>query len=398
MLAEARVHQTGCRHFKTMVARLLWSTGGFSRSLSRPAYKWRGIRLETEQTIRLTQQVKAGGCASKLPPGSLREVLSKLPVQHDPNLLVGFETSDDAGIYRIAPDLALVQTVDFFTPLVDDPFTFGQIAAANALSDVYAMGGRPVSALALVCFPQSADLGILEQIMRGGLQKMTEAQCTVVGGHSLRDEEMKFGYAVTGVIDPTQVRTNARALAGDELILTKPIGTGVITTALKQGKAEQEWIDAAVKSMTTLNNTAAAIATACAGVHAMTDITGFGLMGHGREMALGSGVALEIDTASVPQIRGAIQAIRHGAIPGGLVSNREFAECTVAEAEGSRIPEELRKLVYDPQTSGGLLISVAAEDAAELLDALCNAGVPAVRIGRVAPTLRESGTPAIILK
>lgn len=354
--------------------------------------------MQTEQTIRLTQQVKAGGCASKLPPGSLSAVLSRLPAQHDPNLLVGFETSDDAGIYRIAPDLALVQTVDFFTPLVDDPFTFGEIAAANALSDVYAMGGRPVSALALVCFPQSADLDILEQIMRGGLAKMTEAQCTVVGGHSVRDEEMKFGYAVTGVIDPAQVKTNAHAVAGDVLILTKPIGTGAITTALKQGKAEQAWVDAAVKSMTTLNRTAAAIATACAGVHAMTDITGFGLMGHGREMAVGSGCTLEIDTAAVPQIPGAIEAIRRGTIPGGLVSNREFAECMVADAEGSRIEEELRKLLYDPQTSGGLLISVAAEASVELLDALRAAGVPAARIGRVATSLRESGSPAIILK
>jgi selenide,water dikinase len=352
--------------------------------------------LKTEQTIRLTQQVKAGGCASKLPPGSLRSVLSKLPGQSDPNLLVGFETSDDAGIYRIAPDLALVQTVDFFTPLVDDPFTFGQIAAANALSDVYAMGGKPVSALALVCFPPKGDLGILEQIMRGGLAKMTEAQCTVVGGHSVRDEEMKFGYAVTGVIDPAQVKTNARAVPGDELILTKPIGTGVITTALKQGKAEEPWVNAAIRSMTTLNSAAAAIASACAGVNAMTDITGFGLMGHGREMAVGSGVTLVIEATSVPQIFGAMEAIRFGALPGGLISNREFAECMVAEAEGSRIEEDLRKLMYDPQTSGGLLISVAHSNAAELLGSLRSAGVPAVGIGNV--IAQQDGGPAIILK
>jgi selenide, water dikinase len=354
--------------------------------------------LETAQTIRLTQQVKAGGCASKLPPGSLRAVLSKLPAQHDSNLLVGFETSDDAGIYQIAPNLALVQTVDFFTPLVDDPFTFGQIAATNALSDVYAMGGRPVSALALVCFPQSGDLGILEQIMRGGLAKMSEAACTVVGGHSVRDDEMKFGYAVTGVIDPAHVKTNARAIAGDVLILTKPIGTGVITTALKQGKAEAAWIDAAIRSMTTLNHAAAAIATQSRGVHAMTDITGFGLMGHGREMAVGSGVTLEIETARVPRIPGALDAIRLGAIPGGLVSNREFAECMVAEAEGADIPEDVRKLMYDPQTSGGLLISVAGEDAIELLERLREAGVMPAEIGSVVKSLREPGNPAIVLK
>lgn len=352
--------------------------------------------MDREQIVRLTQQVKAGGCASKLPPGSLRAVLSKLPEQRDPNLLVGFETSDDAGIYRIAPDLALVQTVDFFTPLVDDPFTFGQIAAANALSDVYAMGGKPVSALALVCFPPKGNLEILEQIMRGGLAKMTEAQCTVVGGHSVRDEEMKFGYAVTGVIDPAQVRTNARALPGDELILTKPIGTGVITTALKQGKAEDAWVDGAIRSMTTLNSTAGAIATACAGVHAMTDITGFGLMGHGREMATGSDVTLVIEAAAVPRIEGAMEAIRREAIPGGLISNREFAECMVAEAEGSYVDEDLRKLMYDPQTSGGLLISVAAADAAGLLGSLRSAGVPGVKIGNVAE--HKDGSPAIILK
>src|SRR5262249_7025118 len=205
--------------------------------------------LDMEEVVWFTHEVKGGGWASKLRSGSLGAVLSKLPTQHDPNLLVGFETSDDAGIYQIAPNLALVQTVDFFTPLVDDPFTFGQIAATNALSDVYAMGGKPVSALALVCFPQTGDLAILEQIMQGGLAKMAEAGCTVVGGHSVRDDEMKFGYAVTGVIDPAQVKTNARALEGDALILSKAIGTGVITTALKQGKAEQAWVDAAIKSM-----------------------------------------------------------------------------------------------------------------------------------------------------
>jgi selenide, water dikinase len=348
--------------------------------------------------VRLTQQVKAGGCASKLPPGSLRAVLSKLPAQEDTNLLVGFETSDDAGIYQIAANLALVQTVDFFTPLVDDPFTFGQIAATNALSDVYAMGGRPVSALALVCFPQSGELAILEQIMRGGLAKMSEAGCTVVGGHSVRDDEMKFGYAVTGLIDPALVKTNARAVVGDALILTKPIGTGVITTALKQGRAEQTWVDAAVKSMTTLNRTAAEIAGKFAGVHAMTDITGFGLMGHGREMAVGSGVTLEIETARVPLIEGALNAIRIGAIPGGLISNREFAECVVADAGGAAISDELRNLMYDPQTSGGLLISVSSEEAGQLLSSLRDARVNAVQIGSVIESSQERGNAAIILK
>ena len=351
------------------------------------------------QSIRLTQQVKAGGCASKLAPGSLRRVLSSLPAQSDPNLLVGFETSDDAGIYRIAPNLALVQTIDFFTPLVDDPFTFGQIAATNALSDVYAMGGRPLTALAVVCFPQDADLGILEQIMRGGFSKMTEAACTVVGGHSVRDEEVKFGYAVTGIVDPDRIYTNAAAQPDDAVILTKPIGTGVITTALKQSKAETVWVENAVRSMTTLNNTASALAIANPGVHSITDITGFGLMGHGREMALGSGVVLEIEVTSVPLIPGALDAVRLGAIPAGLLANREFAECLVADAPGAAIPDELRTLLYDPQTAGGLLISVDRGSAPALLASLREAGVPAALIGQVsaAQTTTQAG-PAIVLR
>jgi selenide,water dikinase len=355
--------------------------------------------IDLPQPIRLTQHVKAGGCASKLAPGSLRQVLSALPPQTDPNLLVGFDTSDDAGIYRIAPDLALVQTIDFFTPLVDDPFTFGQIAATNALSDVYAMGGLPISALAVVCFPQDGDLRILEQIMRGGLAKMAEAGCTVVGGHSVRDAEMKFGYAVTGRIHPSHVFTNAAAQPGDRLILTKPIGTGVITTAIKQGKAEPAWVDNAIRSMTTLNATASAVAIAHPGVHAITDITGFGLMGHGREMALGSGVVLEIEVAAVPVIPGALDVVRLGAIPAGLLANREFAECITADAPGSTIPDGLRTLLYDPQTAGGLLMAVAEGGASALLSSLVDAGVPAAMIGRVSMSgSKDNHGPVIVLR
>jgi len=357
------------------------------------------MSLDQTQSVRLTQQVKAGGCASKLPAGSLRQVLSGLPVQTDPNLLVGFETSDDAGVYCIGPGTALVQTVDFFTPLVDDPFTFGQVAATNALSDVYAMGGRPLTALAIVCFPQDAPLEILEQIMRGGLSKMTETGCIVVGGHSVRDAEMKFGYAVTGLINPERVYTNAGAISGDILILTKPIGTGVITTALKQGKSEPAWVERAICSMTTLNSTASTIAIACSGVHAITDITGFGLMGHSREMAFGSGVTLEIETERIPLIEGALDAVRAGAIPGGLLNNRDFAECVVTDSPGSLIADDLRALLYDPQTSGGLLISVAAEDAPTLLASLVNAGLPAATIGRVSGSFTpDAGASAILLR
>jgi selenide,water dikinase len=349
--------------------------------------------------VRLTQQVKAGGCASKLAPGSLAAVLSRLPKQSDPDLLVGFETSDDAGIYRIAQDLAMVQTVDFFTPLVDDPFTFGEIAATNALSDIYAMGGRPVTALSIVCFPQDGDLDVLEQIMRGGLNKMNEAGCTVVGGHSVRDVEIKFGYAVTGLIDPERVFTNTGAIPGDALVLTKPIGTGVITTALKRGIAEDSWVSEAVRSMTTLNRVASGIVTKIPGVHAMTDVTGFGLMGHGRELALGSGVMIEIEADKVLRIIGALDAIALGAVPAGLLANREFAECVSADAKGAQIADDLRSLLYDPQTAGGLLISVAPERADSLLQAVCEAGLRASRIGTaLGPYVAGQGRPAIILR
>jgi selenide,water dikinase len=353
--------------------------------------------MRDSTTVRLTQQVKAGGCASKLAPGSLAAVLSRLPRQSDPNLLVGFETSDDAGIYRIAPDLALVQTVDFFTPLVDDPFLFGQIAATNALSDVYAMGGRPVTALSIVCFPPDGDLDILDQIMRGGLDKMGEAGCVVVGGHSVRDAEIKFGYAVTGLIDPGRVFKNTGAVTGDALILTKPIGTGVITTALKRGLAEANWVKNAVQSMTTLNRAASEIVTAATGVHAMTDVTGFGLMGHARELALGSGVTIEIVVEGVPLIEGALGAVRIGAIPAGLLANRDFAECVSADAPASQIADDLRTLLYDPQTAGGLLISVAPDHADALAGALRGAGLNAARIGSVRGPYR-AGEAAILLR
>lgn len=341
--------------------------------------------------MRLTQQVKAGGCASKLAPGSLRTVLDGLEPPNDPNLLVGFDQSDDAGVYRIGENLALVQTVDFFTPMVDDPFTFGQIAAANALSDVYAMGGRPLTALAIVCFPQEGDLQVLASIMQGGLEKMVEAGCTIVGGHSVRDAEIKFGYAITGLIDPSHVFTNAGAHSGDVLILTKPLGTGVITTALKQGRADDAWVEGAVHSMTTLNRKACEIVTSHAGVHAVTDVTGFGLMGHGREVAMASGVVLQIDTEKVPRLHGALDAIELGAIPAGLLANREFAECVVTAEPG--VSPEVATLMFDPQTSGGLLISVGEPDAVSLLEKLQQAELTAAAIGRVL-----AGKPGIVLR
>ena len=326
-------------------------------------------------------------------------MLGKLARQHDPNVLVGFDHADDAGVYQIAPELALVQTVDFFTPIVDDPYTFGQIAATNALSDVYAMGGRPLTSLAMVCFPEKGDLEILERILAGGLSKMMEAGCTVVGGHSIRDDETKFGYSVTGVIHPQRVLANAGAMPDDKLLLTKALGTGVISTAIKRGTAQAAWIEAAVGSMTTLNKTAAAVLvsgirraglrpaaqTGASGptwvVHAMTDVTGFGLIGHAREMALASSVGLRLFAGRVPLLEGAFECVRAGCIPGGLKANREFAECMVGYEDG--ISDEVKTLLFDPQTAGGLLIAVAAEGADALRQALIAAGVGAVEIGEV---------------
>jgi selenide,water dikinase len=309
-------------------------------------------------------------------------VLGKLARQHDPNVLVGFDHADDAGVYQLGPGTALVQTVDFFTPIVDDPFMFGQIAATNSLSDVYAMGGRPLTSLAMVCFPEKGDLAILERILAGGLSKMMEAGCTVIGGHSIRDDETKFGYAVTGLVDPARVLTNGGAQVGDRLLFTKALGTGVISTAIKKGVAKQAWIDAAVASMTTLNKAAAAALTPFA-VHALTDVTGFGMIGHAREMALASKVSLRLYSGRIPLIEGALDCVRAGHIPGGLKANREFAECVVGYEDG--ISEELKTMLFDPQTAGGLLMSVAAEDANELNSVLNAAGVPAVEIGEVLP-------------
>src|SRR5580692_5043627 len=273
--------------------------------------------------FRLTASVKAGGCASKLSPAALDKVLGKLPRQHDPNVLVGFDHADDAGVYQINPEQALVQTVDFFTPVVDDPYIFGQIAATNALSDVYAMGGKPLTSLALVCFPEKAELEILERILAGGLSKMIEAGCTVIGGHSIRDDETKFGYSVTGLIHPQKVLANKGAVPGDALIFTKALGTGVISTAIKKGKAEPAWIDAAVQSMTTLNKPAAEVMSkGDYRIHAMTDVTGFGLIGHAREMALASEVAFRFSAKDISILPGALECIRAGYIPGGLNNNR----------------------------------------------------------------------------
>jgi selenide,water dikinase len=298
-------------------------------------------------------------------------------------------------VYLLGDGLALVQTVDFFTPVVDDPFTFGQIAAANSLSDVYAMGGRPVSALSLVGFPEKGDPAILEQIIRGGLDKMAEAKCTVIGGHSIRNEDIQFGYAVTGLIDPKRIWRNVGAQAEDVLLLTKPLGTGVLSTALKNDRLKEPALGTAAASMTQLNRAAVEVLrtfettseTRC--IHAVTDITGFGLLGHAREMALGDPaagiqpVSLEFQLAAVPLLPDALEAVREGMIPGGLKNNREFLGDCVSFA--SNVPEENRALLYDPQTSGGLLIAIAPAQVEKAIAALRANGVLAERVGRVRP-------------
>ena len=298
--------------------------------------------------------------------------MARLPVVADENVLVGFENADDAGVYKLTGECALVQTVDFFTPIVDDPYLFGAIAAANALSDVYAMGGRPLSALSIVAYPAKGDLDDLEQILKGGHEKMREAGCVVIGGHSVADEEMKFGYAVTGTVHPERVITNAGARAGDALVFTKRIGTGVISTALKRGIAQEAHVQASIESMLELNQRACEAMLALE-VHACTDISGYGLIGHAREVALASGVTLEIEADRVQFLPGAVEYARQGALPGGLKNNREFASCAVQLARA--LPAEIENLLYDPQTSGGLLIALPEPDADRLAGAY--------RIGRV---------------
>ena len=314
-------------------------------------------------------------------------MLASLPRVPNENVLVGFDTSDDAGVYKLTENLALVQTVDFFTPIVDDPCTFGAIAAANSLSDVYAMGGRPMSALSILAYPAKGDLEDLKQILKGGAEKMQEAGCAVLGGHSIADDEIKFGYAVTGTIDPKRVKPNSGAMAGDALVFTKRLGTGVIATALKRGLASDGDVRAAIESMLALNRLACERMLQF-DVHGCTDVTGFGLIGHAREMALASVVTLEIEVDCLRFLPGAVAYSRAGAIPGGLKNNRELASCAVERAR--EFPEEIENLLYDPQTSGGLLITLPESDAKELVRSLEGA----YRIGRVLP---RGATPIRLL-
>jgi selenide,water dikinase len=308
-------------------------------------------------------------------------VLGALPVSSDERVLVDYRTSDDAGVYRLDERRALVQTVDFFTPVVDDPIAYGRIAGANALSDVYAMGGRPVTALAIAAFPQDGlHTDDIAQIFRGGFDKLREAGVALLGGHTVQDKEIKFGYAVTGAIDPARILTNTGARPGDRLILTKPLGTGIVGTAIKFGRASADLIDRAVSQMRSLNRVAAETITAVGGVHACTDITGFGLAGHPSEMAAGSGVTMAIDSKALPIITGVIEMVA-GNKSGGLSTNREHFGPGIDFSNA--VEEPLRDLIFDPQTSGGLLISVPVASADRSLAALREAGIQACFVGSV---------------
>ncbi len=321
-------------------------------------------------STKLTAHVKAGGCASKLSPKILDRALRTVPRLSNERVLVGYDSADDAGVYDLTQPgetpLAMVQTVDFFTPIVDDPYTFGAIAAANALSDVYAMGGRPVTALSLVMFPGTGEVADLEAILRGGADKIHEAGCVIVGGHSISEQEIKFGYAVTGLIDPRRIWTNGGAQAGDVLVFSKRIGTGVISTALKKGIVEQPHLDSSIAQMLTLNCGICESMQALE-VHGCTDVTGFGLMGHAREMALASDVTLQISATRVRLLPGAIEYSKAGAHSGGLHNNRDFVQSCVSMPDD--VPSEIQALLYDPQTSGGLLASMSKSDAEQLMAA-----------------------------
>jgi selenide,water dikinase len=303
-------------------------------------------------------------------------------------MIVGTETSDDAGVFRLRPDLAIVNTVDFFTPIVDDPYLFGQIAAANSLSDIYAMGGEPKTTLNIVCFPKGKiDIEILGEILKGGADKVRESGAVVIGGHSIIDDEIKYGMAVTGVIHPDRIYRNVGVQEGDALILTKALGTGIITTALKKGKASKESVDEAVQSMTKLNATASMVMRKFP-VHACSDITGYGILGHALEMASGSGVTLIIESAKMPLMRGAPRLAEQGYITGGCKRNRDYLQDKITI--DASIREGLVEVALDPQTSGGLLIAVAKRHAGKLIEELVAAGIKEATEVGYATSLQKS--------
>ena len=344
-----------------------------------------------ENQVKLTKLAKCAGCGAKVGAGTLAQLLEGIQIHQDPNLLVGFDRSDDASVYQISDGLALVQTVDFFPPIADDPYLFGQIAAANALSDVYAMGGEPKLCLNIMAVPKDMPSEAVHDLLRGGYDKVYEAGALITGGHSILDDEPKYGLAVTGFVHPDRMLTNSGAKPGDALLFTKPIGIGVLTTAAKADLAPPQAMERAYTLMTTLNKAARDVMVQYR-VHACTDVTGFGLLGHGLEMAQGSGVELEIDVGAVDFIPEAAELARMGILPEGMYRNRSFAGDSVDPGTAELWQQDL---LYDPQTSGGLLMAVDPEDAEALYEALRPAVPSAQRIG----TVREyQGGRRIFLK
>ncbi|MCI9392965.1 MAG: selenide, water dikinase SelD [Oscillospiraceae bacterium] len=333
-----------------------------------------------EQDVKLTKLSRCAGCGAKVGAGVLARLLEGLQVHRDPNLLVGFDRSDDASVYRLSDELALVQTVDFFPPIADDPYLFGQIAAANALSDVYAMGGEPKLALNLMCVPRDMPDEAVHRMLRGGYDKVYEAGCLITGGHSIFDDEPKYGLAVTGFVRPDRVLTNSGARPGDVLLLTKPLGVGVLSTAHKGGMASEEGMALAYRLMTTLNRAARDVLVKYR-VHACTDVTGFSLLGHLLEMAQGSGVQAVVHADRVDVIPEALELARLGVLPEGMYRNRSFAAPWVDPGE---VPLHRQDVLYDPQTAGGLLAAVDPDDAEAAWEELRDCVPSAQRIGEMA--------------
>ena len=303
-----------------------------------------------------------------------------MPLQSDPNLIAGIETAEDAGVYKLSDDLAIIQTLDFFTPIVDDPYTFGQVAAVNSLSDVYAMGGKPITAMNIVCFPinKMDVVGVLRQILLGGLDKMREAEVVLVGGHSVEDDELKYGLSVTGIIHPDKVLFNRGARVGDKLILTKPLGTGIINTALKGEMADDDLVAKSIECMLTLNKRAAELMTEFPDIHACTDVTGFGFLGHACEMIEESDVGMLIYSSSIPYFQEIQELVEMGMVPGGLHRNREFRIHMIEV--GSDCPDWMVDILFDPQTAGGLLFSLPSQQTEDLLKRMHDEGIEAAAI------------------
>ncbi len=324
-----------------------------------------------DEKVKLTSMSPAAGCAAKIGPGTLAGILAALPKFEDPDLLVGIETSDDGAVYRVSDELALIQTLDFFPPMVDDPYVFGQVAAANALSDIYAMGGEPKVALNIVAWCNCLNPKILGEILRGGADKVKEAGAVLAGGHSIQDDVPKYGLSVTGFVHPDKIFKNCGARPGDVLILTKPLGTGIVNTAVKAELASKEAEAEVIRVMTALNKAAKQVFERYE-IHSCTDVTGFGLAGHSIEMAEGSGVTAEIDTAKLPLQQAAAEYAKMGLIPEGAYRNRSFAGSRV-DVDG--VEEYLQDIFFDPQTSGGLLASMAPETAEVVLRDLARAAI-----------------------